>query len=229
MNKRDNRWGLKKTINDDERTTKMAYTGYIYDVIDAATMYVRVQVTPQNTDTSLAPLPPTLHKYITSHPHPGMNAYLTDISPNDFQEHRHFKYDFNNETRKGKPVLIVKKVALNGPDGSSWPDTWGVDQVPDLIGDLLTYPPTRSRDWETKKRDVQQICWLQYLMIKDLQEKVKALTPTTTATADLLHFSETPTDEFETEVQHRLAKELYEQRINAEVKRRLSAMSNPFE
>lgn len=201
----------------------MAYTGFIYDVIDAATQYVRVQVTPQNTDIESVPLPHTLHKYVNTNPYHGMNAYLTDISPADLQEHRHFKYDFNNETRNGKPVLIVKKMSFKGPDGSSWPDLWDMEEAVDLIQNLLHYPPARPHDWNTKNRDVQRICWLQYLMIKDLQGKVNALTPTTTV--NRLHFSETPTDEFEAEVQRRLAKELYEQRVNAEVQRRLSAMS----
>lgn len=211
----------------------MAYTGYIYDVIDAATMYVRIQVTPQNTDTSLVPLPPSLHKYITSQPNSGMNAYLTDISPDDLHEKMRFKYDFNNETKNGKPILKVAKVAVKRADGSYFADVWDLDMdnatVADSIEKILKKDDYLMNEWNRGKSIICNLLERQYLMIKDLQEKVKALTPTTTATADLLHFSEAPTDEFETEVQLRLAKELYEQRVNAEVKRRLTTMSNPFE
>ena len=205
----------------------MAYTGFIYDVIDRATNYIRVQVTPANTDVQNVPLDPKLHKYVTAQPHYGMNAYVTGISPDDLQEKIYIKYDFTDEIKNGKPILRVKNVALKGPDGKSMPDTWGIEEVPDIIGNLLTYPPARAHDWETKKRDVQKICWLQYLMIQDLQQKIKNLTPT--GTADLLDFSEPPVDEFEAEVQRRLAKELYEQRINTEVKRRMANVTNPFQ
>lgn len=164
----------------------MAYTGYIYDVIDAATMYVRVQVTPQNTDTSAVPLPPTLHKYITSHPYPGMNAYLTDIS--DLHEKMRFKYDFNNETKNGKPILKVAKVAVKRADGSYFADVWELDM------DNATFAGYMGELESARNihRHIFTLLERQFLMIKDLQEKVKTLTAAKGATheEDLLGFSE---------------------------------------
>jgi hypothetical protein len=189
----------------------MAYTGFINDVIDRATNYIRVHVTPANTDINNIPLNPKLHKFVTAHPHPGINAYVTGISPGDLQEKTYIKYDYTDEIRNGMPVLYVKNVSLKGPNGSSLPDLWSVEQITEFFAILPNCPTTK-------------VCWLQYLMIQDLQQKINEPV-TKKGEPNLLDFSEPPVDEFEAEVQRRLAKELYEQRINAEVQRRLKAMS----
>lgn len=158
-----------------------------------------------------------------------MDVYMLDTPQEEILQGRPIKFDFTNEFKEGRPILRVQKLAVKRPVGGFFDDIWDVN-METLTNMMSTMEGSAykhnfgphaggiiglcSTNW------VYKLCYIQTVLIKDLQEKVNALTP-----QEQKPVVEEMSDPFEEEVQRRLAKELYEQRINAEVQRRLAALS----
>ena len=224
----------------------MAYVSFIHNIIDINSHCVQISVYPTieqfhsgpvkltapYKDNNKSVIPESLYKYVKSVParyvHQSygdsvIEVYLLDTPQEEIIQDRRIKFDFTNEFKDGKPILQVQKLAVKRPDGTFFYDVWDVSVEPIL--EELSKPRDKllgrmNNEPILPPETTLKLFTLQTMMIKDLQEKVNALTP-----QEKNPVVEEKSDPFEEEVQRRLAKELYEQRVNAEVHQRLKAMS----
>ncbi len=179
-----------------------------------------------------------------------MDVYMLDTPQEEILQCRPIKFDFTNEFKEGRPILRVQKLALK-PHNFKTKGFLSIDwdvSVESMLESIDTYTGGYDHEKKCDLRGMQRLLTLQTMIIKDLQEKVNALTPqeqkpnmkdsdprmgvptpveeksvTPCEASALRTFPSEKSDPFEEEVQRRLAKELYEQRVNAEVQRRLTA------
>lgn len=228
----------------------MAYVSSIQRIIDINSHCVRIgvnrpssytgQITYGPSQFNKTVIPAEYHKYVNRRDGDGdgMDAYLLDTPQEEILQGRPIKFDFTNEFKEGRPILHVQKLGAKHPNGSFFNIlAWGVS-VDSMLESIDKYTGMYDRNGihVCDLGGVRQLFTLQTMIIKDLQEKVNALTPQEQkpnmedpeprmGVQTLQTSLEEKPDPFEEEVQRRLAKELYEQRVNAEVQRRLAAMS----